>query len=54
MVGFDGQEDTSLPLVGEFFDIETEGGYTSTSNIRRGGSKRSTLMTALRRATTLQ
>ena len=54
MLGSDGQEDTSLPLVGEFFDRETEGGFTSTSNIHSGGSKLSTLMTALRSATTLQ
>ena len=54
MLGSNGQEDASLPLIGEFFDVETEGGFTSTSSIHCGGSKLSALMSALRRATTLQ
>ena len=54
MLGSNGQEDTSLPLIGEFFDVETEGGFTSASSIHCGGSKLSTLLTALCRATTLQ
>lgn len=30
MEGSDGQQDTSLPLVGEYFDVIVDGGLTST------------------------
>ena len=49
-----GQSDTSMPLIGEWVDIITEGGFTSTPGICCRDLVGVLLMIRLHRATTVQ
>lgn len=54
MINMNGQEDKSLPLVGEYFDYSTEGGFTSTPCIYSRDSMCAILMIRFHRTTTIQ